>query len=78
MYPEQWLKPVTIEVGNVTHLVVTSSQACQLLLERWPGGQTILHRTARLACVAALEDGDMETCRKLFIEAAREAGVLKE
>jgi hypothetical protein len=73
-----WQKPVSIELGNVTHLVTSPMQACRLLLECWPGPQTRLHRAARFACVGALEGDSPEPCRKLFIEASREAGILKE
>jgi hypothetical protein len=73
-----WQRPVTIELGNVTHLVTSPMQACRLLLECWPCPDTTLQRAARFACIGAAEGGSPESCRKLFVEASREAGILKE
>ena len=68
---------MVIEMDNVVHLVTSATQAGRLLLESWPGAQTSLRRSARFACVAALENGDNELCRTLFVEAAREAHILR-
>jgi hypothetical protein len=56
-------------------------RAAEWLIYRWPEPfqSTDLHRMARIACLAALEDkADTEAARSAFVEAAREAEILAD
>jgi hypothetical protein len=67
---------VPVRRGGNTYLVTNAAQAARILLGYdipWPHPDTELSRTARAACLSALEGGDPELAREAFRLAVEEA-----
>ncbi|HTN63514.1 MAG TPA: DUF982 domain-containing protein [Devosia sp.] len=72
-----WKKSVTVMLGagNVTYVVNNTLMAARILLDEWPVEDGPAHLAARIACMAAMEGGDVEKAREAFEAAAKEAGI---
>ena len=74
----QWNKPVTYETLTlgVYRTITSAEEADRVLLDEWPTDEGKAYTQAKAACLAALAgDGDAETARKAFLQAADEADV---
>ncbi|MCX5581592.1 DUF982 domain-containing protein [Kaistia terrae] len=73
-------KPVFVWVGAGSRQAIGDvERAAEWLVYRWPEPfkSSDLHRMAKLACLAALEDkADTEAARAAFVLAAEEADIL--
>lgn len=78
-----WPEEVHVAVSNGTSVVVRSTErAAELLLSEWPLEDTEKQRSARRACLRALERpddaGPVLSARMWFKAAAEEAGILMD
>jgi hypothetical protein len=73
-------RPVRVMVeqrGNVADNVMTTAQAADILLHRWPGDPGAKkHLAARKACIAVREGLTDAQAARLAFEAAAEANIL--
>ncbi|MBD9375469.1 DUF982 domain-containing protein [Rhizobium sp. ARZ01] len=78
MDPKRWDKGVELELGKTGNyrVVITTSEAAEILLNRWPAEAGQAHLHARIACVAVLNGhASPDHARDAFIRAAEEAGI---
>lgn len=74
----EWARPLKVRIGDETTSITSAAVARDLLLIKWPGERTDLHKVASEACLAAMEGADPEVAWLAFLEVAVEAGIYAE
>ena len=69
--------PVTVKLAGSKVEIANTREAAELLLYKWPIGETGKHIQARMACMRVLGGGSPpEFARRAFVGAAKEARIV--